>query len=142
MAKKDASSSNTLKYDSIFYNGYKFDIENNDLENNSDTSYDLIIDNENYKQEINIWLKYDNENIELKENEPIYDDLPENKSSCFYYSIDYHNQYKDIIISNSLFNGKGFMYIAGFTSINGEIITKNYKNTQNSYLIEQSNSIN
>ena len=141
LAKKDASSSNTLKYDSIFYNGYKFDIENNDLENNSDTSYDLIIDNENYKQEINIWLKYDNENIELKENELIYDDLPENKSSCFYYSIDYHNQYKDIIISNSLFNGKGFMYIAGFTSINGEIITKNYKNTQNSYLIEQSKLI-
>ena len=142
LAKKDASSSNTLIYFPIFFNGYKFDIENNDLENNSDTTYELIIDNiENYRQEINIWLKYDNENIELKENEVIYDDLPENKVSCFYYSIDYHNQYKDIIISNSLFNGKGFMYIAGFTSINGEIITKSYKNNQNSYLIEHSKLI-
>ena len=135
LAKGEASSSNTFPKEPIFYNGYRFTINNNELENNSDIKFDLIIDNSWEKQEFNIWLQYDNENIKVKEADIINDSIVENKANCYYYTIEKVNQNKDIIISNVLFNGLGFMYIAGFSPINANQITKNYKTKSNSYPI-------
>ena len=141
LAKNDASSSNTFQFEAIFYNGYRFTIDNNELENNSDIKFDLTVDNSWVKQEINIWLQYDNENIKVKEADVIFDSIVENKANCYYYNIEQVNRNKDIIISSVLFNGMGFMYIAGFSPINANQITKNYKSKSNSYPIIQNRAI-
>ena len=141
LAKNDASSSNTFQFEAIFYNGYRFTIDNNELENNSDIKFDLTVDNSWVKQEINIWLQYDNENIKVKEADVIFDSIVENKANCYYYNIEQVNRNKDIIISSVLFNGMGFMYIAGFSPINANQITKNYKSKSNSYPIIKNRAI-
>ena len=141
LSKNDTSSSNTFSIEPILYNGYRFTIDNNELERNSDITFDLTVDNRWEKQEIKIWLQYDNENIKVKEADIIYDSIVENKANCYYYSIEKVNQNKDIIISNVLFNGMGFMYIVGLSSINANQITKNYKSKSNSYPIIQNRVI-
>ena len=67
LAKDDPSSSNTLKAESIIFNGYRFSIKNDVDNTNTNTEYNLIIDNENDIEEIKIWFQYDNENILIKE---------------------------------------------------------------------------
>ena len=140
LAKNGASSSNTLPAEPIFYNGYRFIIKNNDL-SNSNINYDLVVDNRNQKQELNIWLKYDEDNISIKEAEIMYDTISENKANCYYYPINKINQNKDIILSTTLFNGIGFMYIEGFGSIYPGKIDKSFKNKDSSYTIIQNRAI-
>ena len=141
LTKNDASSSNSFLYEPVFYNGYRFTVNNNELENNSDITFDLTVGNSWEKQELNIWLQYDNENIKAKEADIIYDSILENKAICYYYTIEKINRNKDIIISSVLFNGMGFMYIAGFSPIKANQITKNYKSKSNSYTIVQNRVI-
>ena len=138
--KNDGSSLTMFPKEQIFYNGFRFTINNNELESNSNIKYDLTIDNY-LEQQFNIWLQYDNENIKVKEADNIYDSIVENKANCYYYSIEKVNQNKDIIISNVLFNGMGFMYIVGFSPINANQITKDYKSKTNSYPIIQNRII-
>ena len=136
LSQTDASSSNTLPSEPIFFNGYKFTITENTA-----SEYNLIVDNRNERQELNIWLKYDNDIIKIKEAEEIYDSISQERANCYYYSIDKINQNKDIIISTSLFNGLGFIYISGFTQIDSNLIGANYKTKDNSYEIIQNRAI-
>ena len=138
----DASSSNTLTAQPIIYNGYKFTIQSSDLENkNKENKFNLVVDNNDEKQELNIWLKYDDEVIRIKEAELFYDSISKNKANCYYYTIDKINQNKDIILSTTLFNGLGFIHIAGFNSIDAVKINDKYKSKSNSYTIIQNKAI-
>ena len=143
LATKDASSSNTLPAEPTFINGYRFTIKNVDEKKgiNSGIDYELIIDNRNEKQDLSIWLKYDNEDIKIKEAETSYDSIPENKASCYYYAIHKSNKNKDIIFSTTLFNGLGFIYISGFSPIDGRELTSSFKNKDKSYSIIQNKAI-
>ena len=141
LAKEDPSSSNTLSREPILFNGYRFTIDNNERGKNSDSNYDLTVDNRDTTQELTIWLKYDDENLQINEAEITYDSIEENKANCYYFTIDKINQKKDIIISNVLFNGLGFMYIAGFTNVRGDSITNSYKNKDTSYTVIQNRVI-
>ena len=138
----DASSSNTLTAQPIIYNGYKFTIKSSDLENkNKENKFNLVVDNNDEKQELNIWLKYDDEVIRIKEAELFYDSISKDKANCYYYTIDKINQNKDIILSTTLFNGLGFIHIAGFNSIDAVKINDKYKSKSNSYAIIQNKAI-
>ena len=142
LAKNTTSSSNTLPAQAILFNGYKFTIKGNDLEtNNNDNLYELLVDNRDQKQELNIWLKYDDDIIKIKEAKIMYDAISENKANCYYYSINKKNINKDIILSTTLFNGFGFIYIEGYGSISPENINANYKKKEKSYSIVQNRVI-
>ena len=142
LAKKDASSSNTLPAEPIFFNGFKFTIKNNELgNNNNDIFYELIVDNRDIKQELNIWLKYDDEIIKIREAELMYDTISQNKANCYYYAINKMNLNKDIIISTTLFNGLGFIYIEGYGAVFPNNIKEDYKNKENSYSIKDNRVI-
>ena len=133
---------NTLTAQPIIYNGYKFIIQSSDLENkNKENKFNLVVDNNDEKQELNIWLKYDDEVIRIKEAELFYDSISKNKANCYYYTIDKINQNKDIILSTTLFNGLGFIHIAGFNSIDAVKINDKYKSKSNSYTIIQNKAI-
>ena len=134
LSENNPSSYNTLPAEPILFNGYKYIIKNN-INKNENFKYDLIVDNNGQKQELNIWLKYDNENVKIKEAEIVYDAISEKKASCFYFAIDKIKQNKDLIISTTLFNGFGFIYIHGFNSIDAEKINLSYKKKDNSYSI-------
>ena len=71
----------------------------------------------------------------------MYDTISENKANCYYYPINKINQNKDIILSTTLFNGIGFMYIEGFGSIYPGKIDKSFKNKDSSYTIIQNRAI-
>ena len=143
LAKENPSSSNTLPINSILFNGYRFNIpkSNNEKELNVNTKFSLIVDNDDEKQDLMIWLQYDNENILIKEADILYDSISENKAHCYFYSIDYFNSYKDIIISTTLFNGQGFIHMAGFNSINANSIKLEDKNKASNYKVIQSKAI-
>ena len=87
LARKDPSSSNTLPSEPILFNGYKFLLKNDKENPNSLVNYELVVDNRDKRQDLNIWLKYDNDNIKIKEAEIIYDAITENRASCYFYSI-------------------------------------------------------
>ena len=114
---------------------------NNVKELNTNTNFNLIIDNEEDKQYISIWMLYDNENILIKEADILYDSIEENKAHCYYFPIDYFNKDKDIILSTNLFNGNGFIHMAGFNSINANSIKLSDKNKINNYNVIQSKAI-
>ena len=133
LAKENPSSSNTLKAEPILFNGYRFTIKNEENNINTNTKYDLIVDNENEIEEIKIWLQYDNENILIKEADIFYDSIEKNKAHCYYFPLNPQNTYKDVILSTSLFNGEGFIYVSGFDSINANNIKMNYKEKEYSY---------
>ena len=135
LAKENPSSSNTLKAEPIIFNGYRFKIINREIEFNSSREYNLIIDNENDIEEIKIWFQYDNENILIKEADILYDSIEKNKAHCYYFPLDPSNKYKDIIFSGSLFNGEGFIYFSGFNKIKANLITKSYRNKDDSYIM-------
>ena len=135
LAKDDPSSSNTLKAESIIFNGYRFSIKNDADNTNTNTEYNLIIDNENDIEEIKIWFQYDNENILIKEADILYDSVEKNKAHCYHYPLDSSNKYKDIILSSSMFNGDGFFYFSGFDQINANLINSGYKKKEDSYSI-------
>ena len=143
LADKDPSSSNTLPAEAMLFNGYRFNIKNIEDKKglNSGTEYELIVDNREEKQNILIWLRYDNEDLRIKEAEITYDSISQNKASCYYYTIDKSNKNKDIILSTTLFNGLGFIYINGFSSIDGNTISPSYKGRENSYSIIQNKVI-
>ena len=142
LAKNNPSSSNTLPSEPILFNGYEFIIKNDDSgNNNKNVKYDLVIDNREVKQDLSVWLKYDNDNIKIKEAEILYDAISANKANCYYYSINKINQNKDIILSTTLFNGLGFIYISGFNSIDAGTINQSFKNKENSYKIIQNKAI-
>ena len=143
LAKDNPSSSNTLVPNSILFNGYRFIIPklSNEKELNTNTQYSLIVDNDDEKQDLIIWLQYDNENILIKEADILYDSISENKAHCYYYPIDYFNKNKDIIISTTLFNGQGFIHMAGFNSINANSIKPEDKNKVSNYKVIQSKVI-
>ena len=134
LAKGEPSSSNTLSKEPIFFNGYSFLIDGSDDENRGRV-FELIVDNRDETQELSIWMKYDDENIEIKEAETVFDSVLANNAHCYYFNIEQINQGKDIIISNIIFNGKGFIHIGGFTTLNGNQITSSFKNRENSYPI-------
>ncbi len=141
LAESNPSSSNTLTREPTFINGYRFLLINNEFVKNSDTKYELTVDNRHETQELNIWLKYDDENIKVNEAEIAYDSIVENKANCYYYDVDIANKKKDIIISTVLFNGMGFLHIGGFTTLSGDAITSSYKNKENTYAIIQNKVI-
>ena len=141
LARKDPSSSNTLPSEPILFNGYKFLLKNDKENPNSLVKYELVVDNRDKRQDLNIWLKYDNDNIKIKEAEIIYDAITENRASCYFYSLGKMGDDKDIILSTTLFNGIGFIYIEGFNSIEGKSIDKSYKNKKKSYPIIQNKAI-
>ena len=138
LSKNDVSSTNTLRAEPILFNGYKFSINNID---NQNQNFNLVVDNKKEKQELNIWLKYNDEPINVKEADILYDAINEKKANCYYYTIEATNQNKDIIISTTLFNGLGFIYIAGFNSVLPEKINLDYKNKEYSYSIIQNKVI-
>ena len=135
LAKENPSSSNTLKAEPILFNGYRFTIKNEENNINTNKKYDLIIDNENEIEEVKIWLQYDNENILIKEADIFYDSIEKNKAHCYYFALDSNNIYKDIILSTSLFNGEGFIYVSGFDLINANNVKANFKDKDFSYSI-------
>ena len=143
LANKDPSSSNTLPAEPMLFNGYRFVIKNNEDKKgiNSDVNYELIVDNRDDKQELYIWLKYDNDDIQIKEAEITYDSISENKANCYSYEIQKVNKNKDIILSTTLFNGLGFIYIDGYKTTKAESITSSYKDKDNSYSIIQNKAI-
>ena len=143
MANKDPSSSNSLPAEPILFNGYRFNIKNSEYKKgtNSAVDYELIVDNRNEKQDLYIWLKYDNEDIKIKEAEVVYDSISENTASCFYYAIKKSNHNKDIIFSTTLFNGIGFIYISGFSPVDRNSFGPNYKDKENSYSVIQNKVI-
>ena len=138
----DASSSNTLEAQPILYNGYKFSIKSSNLVNkNGENKFNLVVDSSSEKQDLNIWLQYDDDVIRIKEAELFYDSVSKNKANCYYYTINKINQNKDIILSTTLFNGLGFIHIAGFNSIDASKINEKYKTKSNSYAIIQNKAI-
>ena len=143
LAKENPSSSNTLEATPILFNGYIFKINkfNNVKDPNTKTQFSLIIDNEDENQDISIWLQYDNEKILVKEADILYDSIPQNKAHCYYYPIDYFNKDKEIILSTNLFNGKGFIYISGFSEVNANSIKSTDNNKENSFNVIESKVI-
>ena len=141
LAKGDPSSSNSLMKQPISYNGYSFMILYDEFGRNSNVDYILLVDNRETTQELSIWVKYDDENLQVNEAENVLDSIAEGKANCYYYNIEKVNQNKDIIISTALFNGIGFLHIAGFTSLRGNQITSSFKNKENSYHLLQNKAI-
>ena len=124
----------------LLFNGNKYTIMNSN-NNNETKEFELTIENRYEKQELDIFLQYDNEPIKVKEADLLYDNIPENKANCYYYSIEQMNKDKDIIISTTLFNGIGFLYISGFTPIESIKINENYIKKEDSYAIIQNKAI-
>ena len=141
LAKENPSSSNTLKAEPIFFNGYRFTIKNDENIINNNEEYNLIVDNENEVEEINIWLQYDNENMLIKETDILYDSIEKNKAHCYYFPIDNINSNKDIIISSILFNGQGFIYVSGYKEAYPDSIKISHKKKEFSYPLIQNKAI-
>ena len=140
LAKENPSSTNTLVATPIIFNGYRFTINNQDT-TNINTKYHLIIDNEDDRHDLTIWLQYDNEKLLVKEADILYDSISENKAHCYYYPIDYFNENKEIIISMNLFNGQGFIHMAGYNPINADSIRLTDKNKDTNYIVIQNKVI-
>ena len=141
LSQENPSSSNTLKAQLILFNGYRFTINNDENHINTNKEYNLIIDNENQIGEIKIWLQYDNENILLKEADIFYDSIEKNKAHCYFFNLNQADIYKDLIISTTLFNGEGFIYMTRIEQINSNSIKLNYKNKDYSYGINLNKAI-
>ena len=77
----------------------------------------ILFNNENQIGEIKIWIQYDNENILLKEANILYDSIEKNKALCYFFNLNQADIYKDLIISTTLFNGEGFIYMTRFEQI-------------------------
>jgi len=143
LAKENPSSSNTLPATPIIFNGYRFVIKkyNNLNQANTNTKFHLIVDNENDRQELTIFLKYDNDELFVKEADILYDAVQENKAHCYYFPVDYYNKNKDIILSTSLFNGQGFIHMHGFSNPDPNTITINDKDKDENYVVIQNKAI-
>jgi len=141
LEKENPSSSNTLPSTPILFNGYRFIIKKSLDNYNTNTTYNLIVDNENEKQELTIFLKYDNDNIQITEANILYDAVQENKAHCYYFPFDYINRDKDIILSTSLFNGQGFIHINGFTHIESKDLNIFDQHKYENYAIIQNKAI-
>ena len=63
------------------------------------------------------------------------------KALCYFFNLNQADIYKDLIISTTLFNGEGFIYMAGFEQINANSIKLNYKNKDYSYGINSNKAI-
>ena len=143
LARENPSSSNTLPATPILFNGYRFKIKkyNNLNQPNTNTEFNLIVDNENDKQELTIFLKYDNDHLLVKEADILYDSIQENTANCYYFPIDYFNKDKDIILSTSLFNGQGFIHISGFNPPDPSSIRISDKDKDENYPVIQNKAI-
>ena len=143
LARENPSSSNTLPAIPILFNGYRFKIKkyNNLNQPNTNTEFNLIVDNENDKQELTIFLKYDNDHLLVKEADILYDSIQENTANCYYFPIDYFNKDKDIILSTSLFNGQGFIHISGFNPPDPSSIRISDKDKDENYPVIQNKAI-
>ena len=139
LAVFDKTSAFSLLPEPILFNGYRYTVFSS--KNNETKQFELTVDNSDEKQELDIFLQYDNEPIKVKEAEPLYDVIDGNKANCYYYSIEQRNQEKDIIISTTLFNGIGFLYISGFTPTESLKISESYKKKEDSYAIIQNKAI-
>ena len=144
LARENPSSINTMISSPFNFNGYRFTINkiNNLEEPNTNTKFNLIVDNDDDRQQLTIWFQYNNEKILVKEADILYDSISENKAHCYYYPIDYYNKNKEIILSANLFSGHGFLYIAGYNPVNAESIklvdiskNKNYAILQNKAIL-------
>ena len=140
LSQENPSSSNILNAQPILFNWYRFTINNDENHINTNKEYNLIIDNKNQIGEIKIWIQYDNENILLKEADILYNSIEKNKTLCF-FNLNQADIYKDLIISTTLFNGEGFIYMARFEQINSNSIKLNYKNKDYSYGIDLNRAI-
>ena len=143
LAEDDPSSSNTLTPVPIIFNGYRFTIPKSvGLKNvNTNKKFKLVVDNDSEKQDLIIWLQYDNDNILIKEADILYDSINKDSAHCYYYRLDPYNRDEDIILSLSLFNGQGFVHMAGYNKVNADSISLNDKNKESNYIVVQSRAI-
>ena len=129
LAKKDPSSSNTIRSNPIFINGYYFLIQKGDDNYKTEQEYEILIENKNYKQDLIFWITYDNEDTEISELSSIFGTASPNTGNCYYFNIDKQYANKNIIISTTLFNGNGYLKMGGWEKVKDMKIKKEDKNT-------------
>ena len=129
LAKKDPSSSNTIRSNPIFINGYYFLIQKGDNNYQTEQEYEILIENKEFKQDLLFWISYDNEDTEITELSPNFNSASINSGNCYFFKIDKSHQNKNIIISTTLFNGNGYIKMGGWKKVKDMKIIKEDKNT-------------
>ena len=117
LSKKDPSSSNTIKSNPIFINGYYFEIKKNDPEYAIDQEYEILIENKEYKQDLLFWITFDDEELYLSEFSPIFDVSNKDSPNCYVFELDKGQKNKNIVISTTLINGSGYIKIGGWEPV-------------------------
>ena len=117
LAKKDPSSSNTVKSNPIFYNGYYFEINKDDPEYAIDQEYEVLIENKEYEQNLLFWITFDNEETNLSELSLIYGVASPENYNCYTFEINKAQLNKSIIISTNLINGNGYIKVGGWEKV-------------------------
>ena len=142
LALENPSTENTLKSKPVLSNGYAFTISKTDSYYKVNTNYELLIENEGKKVEVNIWLKYDDgESIKVKEASQIFEVLEKGEKSCYYFTIDSYGENKDLIFSSMLFNGQAFMQFGGWTPVTASQLDVS-KDNENRYQLYKHRAIN
>ena len=114
LAKDDPSSSNTIQSSPILHNGYYFLIQRGDENYAKNQEYNVLIENKDSKQDLRFWVSFDNDETKLDELSPIYGTGNENFENCYYFTIERHYFFKNIVLSISLYNGNGYIKIGGW----------------------------
>ena len=117
LAKKDPSSTNTIQSSPIFLSGYYFLIQKGDNNYALNAEYNVLIENKEFKQDLAFWVSFDQDETKLDELSPVYGMAEENSESCYYFNIERHYFFKNIVISTTLFNGNGFIKIGGWEKV-------------------------
>ena len=117
MAKKDPSSSNSIKSYPIFLNGYYFEIKEKDPEYALDQEYEILIENKEHKQDLIFWITFDDEETVISELTPIFGVGNEDTPNCYMFEIEKGKKNKNIVISTTLINGGGYLKIGGWDYI-------------------------
>ena len=107
-----------LPYFPIFYNGYKYNIQEGKNFYKTNQTYEILIQNNENPQTIEMRINYDIENIEVKEFYPLYDQIQKFSYSCYFFNLNKNFANEDIKISFSFFNGGiGILKIGGYSSV-------------------------
>jgi len=114
MAKKNPSSSNTIKSNPIFLNGYYFEIKKNDPEYAVDQEYEVMIENKENRQDLLFWITFDDEETVINELTPIFGVGSKDTPNCYIFEIEKGQKNKNIVISTTLINGGGYLKIGGW----------------------------
>ena len=115
LAKENPSSANTLKPFPIYSNGYRISVIKGTADYATNSTYELLIVNQGKQNELRLWLKYDNNEIPIKQMDSIFETAKKYSNVCFKYPMT--NQDRTLIISFSLFSGSGYIQIGGWNSI-------------------------